>query len=81
MSFYLRKNSPCGPLHNIAKGSIPLVAAICRYLPLTILAFAANPAIICQYLPLAIPLFATHFNKLALFAADDVYRKLPIRFF
>ena len=62
---FLRKKSPCGTLHNIAKGLVPLFAVnhstICRYLPL----FAA----ICRYLPLTIPLFA----------ANSVNRKLPIR--
>ena len=49
-SFYRKKNSRT--LHNIAKGLVPLFAAICRYLPLTI-----------RYLPLTIPLFATnHFT-------------------
>ena len=33
---------------------LPLFAAICRYLPL----FAANHSTICRYLPLAFPLFA-----------------------
>ena len=51
---FLRKKSPCGTLHNIAKGLVPLFAvnhsAICRYLPLS--------AAICRYLPLTIPLFA-----------------------
>ena len=65
---FLRKKSPCGTLHNIAKGLVPLFAvnhsticrylplsaAICRYLPL----FAANHFTICRYLPLAFPLFA-----------------------
>ena len=76
---FLRKKSPCGMLHNIAKGLVPLFAvshsAICRYLPL----FAANHSTICRYLPLAIPLFAANFNKLPLFAANNVNRKLPIR--
>ena len=65
---FLRKKSPCGTLHNIAKGLVPLFAvnhsticrylplsaAICRYLPL----FAVSISTICRYLPLAIPLFA-----------------------
>ena len=45
---FLRKKSPCGTLHNIAKGLVPLFAVnhstICRYLPLS--------AAICRYLPL-----------------------------
>ena len=51
---FSEKKSPCGTLHNIAKGLVPLFAAICRYLPLAIPLFAA----ICRYLPLTIPLFA-----------------------
>ena len=86
---FLRKKSPCGTLHNIAKGLVPLFAvnhsAICRYLPLSaaicryLPLFAANHSTICRYLPLAIPLFAANFNKLPLFAANNVNRKLPIR--
>ena len=86
---FLRKKSPCGTLHNIAKGLVPLFAAICRYLPLAIPLFAAicrylplfaaNHSAICRYLPLAIPLFAANFNKLLLFAANNVNRKLPVR--
>ena len=41
---FLRKKSPCGTLHNIAKGLVPL--------------FAVNHSAICRYLPLAFPLFA-----------------------
>ena len=37
----LRKNSPCGALHNIAKVLVPLFAAICCYLLLTIPLYAA----------------------------------------
>ena len=55
---FLRKKSPCGTLHNIAKGLVPLFgvnhSAICRYLPL----FAANHSAICRYLP-QFPLFAS----------------------
>ena len=44
---FLRKQSPCGTPHNIAKGLVPLSVAICRqpfrYLPL----FAANPSTTC----------------------------------
>ena len=64
---------------------LPLSAAICHYLPLSaaicryLLLFAANHSTICRYLPLAIPLFAAKFNKLPLFAANDVNRKLPVR--
>ena len=80
---FLRKKSPCGTLHNIAKGLVPLFAvnhsAICRYL----LLFAANHSAICRYLPLAFPLFAAicrqPFHYLPLFAANNVNRKLPIR--
>ena len=85
---FLRKKSPCGTLHNITKGLVPLFAvnhsAICRYLPLSaaicryLPLFAANHSTICRYLPLAIPLFAANFDKLALFAANDVNRKLPM---
>ena len=55
---FLEKKKPCGTLHNIAKGLVPLLsAAICRsrfrYLPL----FAANPSAIGRYWPLTIPLF------------------------
>ena len=38
---FLRKQSPCGTLHNIAKGLVPLFAAICHHLSLTIPLFAA----------------------------------------
>ena len=76
---FLRKKNPCGTLHNITKGLVPLFAvnhsAICRYLPL----FAANHSAICRYLPLAIPLFAANFNKLPLFAANNDNEKLPQR--
>ena len=41
--------------------------------------FAVSLSTICRYLPLAIPLFAANFNNLPLFAANYVYRKLPIR--
>ena len=51
---FSEKKSPCGTLHNITKGLVPLFAvnhsAICRYL--------LPPAAICHYLPLTIPLFA-----------------------
>lgn len=79
--------------HNIAKGLVPLLATIRNYLPLTIPLFAANPSAIwcslvlfagslstiCRYLPLAILLFAANYNKLQLFAANDICRKLSIR--
>ena len=68
------------PQHHQGLGStiwryLPLLAAICRYLPL----FGVSLSTICRYLPLAIPLFAANFNNLPLFAANYVYRKLPIR--
>ena len=65
--------------------TIPLFVAICRYLLLSaaicryLALFAANHSTICRYLPLAIPLFAANFDKLPLFAANNVNRKLPIR--
>ena len=69
---FLRKKSPCGTLHNIAKGFVPLFAvnhsAIC----------------ICRYLPLTIPLFAAicpqHFHYLTLFAVSHstICRYLPL---
>ena len=77
MSFSLVKNF--GTLHNIAKGLVPLLAAICLYLPLAIPLFAANPSAICRYLPLAIPSFAANFNELPLFAANNDNEKLPQR--
>ena len=46
---FSKQKSPCGTLHNIAKGLVPLFgvnhSAICRYLPLS--------AAICRYLPLS----------------------------
>ena len=92
---FLRKKSPCGTLHNITKGLVPLFAAIFRYLPLSsaicrylplfaaicryLLLFAVSLSAICRYLPLAFPLFAANYSKLQLFAANYDYRKLPIR--
>jgi hypothetical protein len=38
---FLRKKNPAGTLHNLAKGLVPLFAAICRYLPLIDCSFAA----------------------------------------
>ena len=61
---FSEKKSPCGTLHNIAKGLVPLFAvnhsAICRYLPLSAAICGYLPlfAVICRYLPLTIPLFA-----------------------
>jgi hypothetical protein len=51
------ETNSCGALHNLAKGLVPLVAAICRYLPL----IDRSPAAIwpelnvtCRYFPLIV---------------------------
>ena len=49
------------------------------YLALTILLSAANPSAICRQPFQYLPIFAAIFDKLPLFAGNDVYRKLPIK--
>ena len=55
---FSEKKSPCGTLHNITKGLVPLFAAICRYLPLLVA--------ICRYLAL----FVAIYRYLPLFAVS-----------
>jgi hypothetical protein len=85
-SFSQKKKAPAGRSTALPRAwfhYLPLFAtnhsAVCCYLPLTLPLLAANPSTICVYLPLTLPLFAANSNKLSLFDANDVYRKLPIR--
>jgi hypothetical protein len=55
------KKKPCGAVHNLAKGLVPL--------------FAANRSVICRYLLLIefhLPLFVANCNELPLFVANVV---------